>query len=420
MVRYGYARVSSEDQDLSLQRSALLKADVDDIRVEKQSGARDDRPELAMLLDSLASSDELYVWKLDRLGRNFQHLYTTVMDLRDRGVKFVSLRESIDTGSPVGRIFFILLAAFAEFERELIRERTLAGLVEARARGFVPGERLYGFEAFGNGQIDHEAEVIREAADRVLGGTKLLTIVNDFNERDITTARGSRWAVTTLRRILVHDRTAAIVGHDKHTELLAILKAPERQRQGRPAHHLLGGFLFGRCGVPMYVQHGNTGTRIYRCKKTPVNPGACGKCRINAEVAEVVVQEKALSRWSIVREVHDDANVQDATSEVMGLESQLADLAERVRRNEVSLEFALPLEAGWRADLEAARGRRDAGLAARVRVPHPQARVQELDAQAAWRSFSVEERRDVLRTLQLRAELGAENRIIVRFWGQVS
>lgn len=99
------------------------------------SGALDDRPELARLLDQLRPGDTLVVWKLDRLGRNLKHLIHTISALEERGVAFKSLTEGIDTGSPGGRLLFHLIGAIAQFERDLISERTRAGLDAARARG---------------------------------------------------------------------------------------------------------------------------------------------------------------------------------------------------------------------------------------------------------------------------------------------
>jgi DNA invertase Pin-like site-specific DNA recombinase len=102
---------------------------------ETASGARTDRPVLEQLLDQLRPSDTLVVWKLDRLGRSLRHLVDTVTGLADRGVGFCSLQEAIDTTTPGGKLVFHVFAALAEFERDLIRERTTAGLAAARARG---------------------------------------------------------------------------------------------------------------------------------------------------------------------------------------------------------------------------------------------------------------------------------------------
>lgn len=141
MALIGYARVSTSDQELSLQTTALKQAGCDRIYSEHASGAKTDRPELAAALSYMREGDMLVVWKLDRLGRSVQHLVATLTDLGDRGIEFRSLTEGIDTATAGGRLIFHVFAALAEFERELIRERTNAGLVAARARGRRGGRR---------------------------------------------------------------------------------------------------------------------------------------------------------------------------------------------------------------------------------------------------------------------------------------
>ena len=133
----GYARVSTNVQELQLQLDALRKAGCpkDAIFKDKMSGSRSSRPGLDQCLSRLKSGDTLVVWRLDRLGRSVRHLIDVVDALRQRGVGFKSLCESIDTGSANGKLTFHLFTALAEFERDLIRERTRAGLAAARARG---------------------------------------------------------------------------------------------------------------------------------------------------------------------------------------------------------------------------------------------------------------------------------------------
>ncbi len=134
----GYARVSTDDQDLSLQIDALEKHGIAKslVFMDKLSGARSDRPGLAKCLDALQSGDVLVVWRLDRLGRSMRHLITLVEDLRGRGVGFRSLNEgAIDTTNASGELIFNLFSALAQFERRLIQERTKAGIAAARARG---------------------------------------------------------------------------------------------------------------------------------------------------------------------------------------------------------------------------------------------------------------------------------------------
>nr|WP_225560983.1 recombinase family protein [Comamonas sp. CMM02] len=135
VAEIGYARVSTHEQNLDLQRDELTRAGVEVIYEDKASGKTAERPELQHCLKALREGDTLTVWRLDRLGRNLQDLIRIVNELEARGVTFKSLKESIDTRGPAGKLVFHLFAALAQFERELLRERTLAGLDAARARG---------------------------------------------------------------------------------------------------------------------------------------------------------------------------------------------------------------------------------------------------------------------------------------------
>ena len=135
-MRVGYARVSTNDQSPELQLEALRRAGCEKVFTEKASGAKDDRPELARLLsDVLRSGDTLVIWKLDRLARSLKKLIATAEDLQAAGIGLVSLTENLDTTTPGGTLTFHIFGAIAQFERALIRERTSAGLVEARRRG---------------------------------------------------------------------------------------------------------------------------------------------------------------------------------------------------------------------------------------------------------------------------------------------
>src|SRR5690348_6581068 len=135
----GYARVSTGEQTLDLQLDALAAAGCDRVFQDTASGAKAERPGLARALDFLRPGDTLVVWRLDRLGRSLQHLIQTLTALDQRGVGFKSLTESIDTTTPGGKLVFHIFGALAEFERDLIRERTQAGLAAARARGRTGG-----------------------------------------------------------------------------------------------------------------------------------------------------------------------------------------------------------------------------------------------------------------------------------------
>jgi DNA invertase Pin-like site-specific DNA recombinase len=135
-MKIGYARVSTEEQCLDLQLTALKRAGCDTILSDHgASGSKFDRPGLNDALATLQPGDALVVWRLDRLGRSLSHLVEVVGDLGQQGIEFVSLTECIDTRSPTGMLMFHMIAALAEFERSLISERTRAGMAAARARG---------------------------------------------------------------------------------------------------------------------------------------------------------------------------------------------------------------------------------------------------------------------------------------------
>ena len=135
----GYARVSTQEQTLDLQKDALHKLGCERIFTDIASGARSDRQELEGAIKFMRAGDALVVWRLDRLGRSLKHLIETITSLNERKIGFKSLTENIDTTTSGGKLIFHVFAALAEFERDLIRERTRAGLAAARARGRLGG-----------------------------------------------------------------------------------------------------------------------------------------------------------------------------------------------------------------------------------------------------------------------------------------
>ena len=140
-VLIGYARVSTQDQNLDLQTEALTKAGCKKIFTDKISGSRAERPGLTKALEMLREGDTLIVWKLDRLGRSVKNLVDLVGELHKQGIQFKSLTDAIDTGTPSGRFFFHVMASLAEMERELTVERTRAGLEVARQLGRKGGRK---------------------------------------------------------------------------------------------------------------------------------------------------------------------------------------------------------------------------------------------------------------------------------------
>lgn len=140
-MRIGYARISTDDQDLSLQMSALEQSHCEKIFTDKVSGSQSDRPGLKSAFLHLRSGDTFVVWKLDRLGRGVKRLIELITNLESQNIHFQSLTEQIDTSTPAGRFFFHVMASLAQMERELIVERTQAGLAAARLKGRIGGRK---------------------------------------------------------------------------------------------------------------------------------------------------------------------------------------------------------------------------------------------------------------------------------------
>jgi len=138
-MKIGYIRVSRDKQATLLQEDAMKREECERVFTDKMSGKRFDRKALLEMLDFARSGDIIVVWKLDRLGRSLKELIETVQMLEQRGIELRSLKENIDTTTPTGRLMFHLMAALAEFERDIISERTQAGLDSARARGRLGG-----------------------------------------------------------------------------------------------------------------------------------------------------------------------------------------------------------------------------------------------------------------------------------------
>jgi DNA invertase Pin-like site-specific DNA recombinase len=135
----GYARVSTQDQTLDLQTDALRQVGCEKIFTDTTSGVKSERPGLQEAMNHLRAGDTLVVWRLDRLGRTLKHLIATITNLSEKGIGFKSLQEYMDTTTSGGKLIFHIFGALAEFEREVIKERTNAGLQAARARGRLGG-----------------------------------------------------------------------------------------------------------------------------------------------------------------------------------------------------------------------------------------------------------------------------------------
>ena len=138
-MKIGYARVSTQDQNLELQKDELEKAGCEKIFEEKISGKTKERPALKLMMEMVRPGDSVIVWKLDRLGRSLKDLIDLVAEIQGKGADFISIKDSINTQTATVRFTFNIFASLAEFEREVIRERTMAGLTAAKARGRMGG-----------------------------------------------------------------------------------------------------------------------------------------------------------------------------------------------------------------------------------------------------------------------------------------
>jgi DNA invertase Pin-like site-specific DNA recombinase len=190
-MKIGYARVSTQDQDLALQLDALTKEGCEKIFQEKASGAQRDRLELKAALSYMREGDILVVWKLDRLARSMKQLIETVEDFEGRGIGLKSLQDPIDTSSASGKLVFYIFAALAEFERGVIRDRTNAGLKSARERGCIGGR-----------PPSLSAEDLQAAK----------AMLKDPNISVAAVAGRLRVAPSTLYRHIPHARSASLEG----------------------------------------------------------------------------------------------------------------------------------------------------------------------------------------------------------------
>ena len=167
MTRIGYARVSTFDQNLDSQLDELKKAGCTKIFQEKASSVKK-RPEFEKCLDYLREGDTLVVWKLDRLGRTTKNLLELIDDLKDRGINLQIITLGIDTSTAAGRLFFTMMAGLAEMERELIRERTNAGLQAARSRGRLGGRKKIDSSTLERAYVMYEAKMTVKDITKIL------------------------------------------------------------------------------------------------------------------------------------------------------------------------------------------------------------------------------------------------------------
>jgi DNA invertase Pin-like site-specific DNA recombinase len=192
-MNIGYARVSTPEQELQLQEDALIAANCKKIYTDTISGVTTKRPGLDQALSYAREGDTIIVWRLDRLGRSVQHLIQTVKDLEERNIGFRSLQENIDTTTSGGKLVFHIFGALAEFERDLIKERTMAGLKAARARGRHGGrpqllteqqiKRALELYKEGNSTISEICKIYKISSKSFYNYVKKASMLNDSKYR---------------------------------------------------------------------------------------------------------------------------------------------------------------------------------------------------------------------------------------------
>jgi DNA invertase Pin-like site-specific DNA recombinase len=309
-VDVGYARVSTVDQDLTIQLEALERAGIHPslIHAEKVSGDAKRLPVREQTLAQLQPGDTLAVHRLDRLGRSVAEVLKIVEDLEARKIAFRCLTQPIDTSTPAGKAFLGLLAVFAAFEKAMILERTAAGKARRKARGLPNvGRRLFGTTGVGptavsEEQAEVEARQLREAAQDLVNGVSLSKIVDTWNQAEWWTTRGGSWTATSLRRVLLNPRSEEILGQGPFRAVARVLdnRGNRRRSLGRPTDHILSGILrCGRegCGQAMYHatkvgKPGGPPQDVYRCKAQ--NGGrfnGCGLTQVSQSRADAWAAE---------------------------------------------------------------------------------------------------------------------------------
>jgi DNA invertase Pin-like site-specific DNA recombinase len=416
---YGYARVSTRDQDPQLQINALEAAGCWPIVKEHASGVAKRRPVLDEVLGQIRPGDRLTVWKLDRLGRSITFLHKVIGGLAERDIAFRSLTDSIDTSTAEGRLQMNMLASFAEFERELIKERTLAGKARMRAEGrHTGGPALFGWEPDHVTIDEEEAALVREVAQRLVQGEPMSRIVDDLNTRTEgpRPRRSDRWGITSWNRVLTNPTTAAIIGEETHEQIRRLFARPDRAAGGRPAEHLLSGILAcGLCGQPMYGtwKRARAGGReeYYRCKPGQGSGGRFSGC---GRVGAAMVRADDWAREAFIAAVAGPEFAQalaQRQAELLAGDATAEEL-DAWRAEAAELEQVMPTRyAPPNARERHAQLRRMVDQAtARLMAAPELAQLQDLprteaELRAAWASWTTAERRAWLRRVLDRIEV---------------
>jgi DNA invertase Pin-like site-specific DNA recombinase len=420
VTTYGYARVSTRDQDPQLQINALAAAGCDTIVKEHASGVAKRRPVLEQLLAQVKPGDQICVWKIDRWGRSITFLHRSIEELIERGVSFRSLTDPLNTTTPQGRLQLGILASVAAFERDLIKERTLASKALMKSQGrHTGGPALFGWERDHTTVNQTEAKLVREVAARVLQGEPLGRVVDQLNTRDDVPRprRSDRWRVVSMRRVLENPTTAAIVGDDRHRELVMILGRNQGQGQGggRPAEHLLSGILAcSRCNQSMYSfpkVKDQSRELYYRCKPAQGSGGrfkGCGSMFIAEPRADTWAEEMFVSAVvspsfseTLSRRQAELLAGDATTKELDAMREEIQEL-ELVLPTRFSTEDMKRRHAQFRRLVDQATAQLMAApeLAQLLDLPRSEKKLR-----AAWASWSIAQRRDWLRRLVERIDV---------------
>jgi DNA invertase Pin-like site-specific DNA recombinase len=413
----GYARVSTIHQDTAIQEADLEKAGCWPIYTEQASGVAKERPVRDQVLAQLKPGDTLTVWKLDRLGRNLAELLAIIADLNQRGVRFKSITQGIDTATPTGRAFLGILGVLAEYEREMILERTAAGHARRLEEGKRPGgPPLFGWKWQNGDQVQdpEEVEAVERIVDLVLDDGLSLSNVADRMNADPDAwpapAKSDRWIVSSLHRILTNPRTREVIP-DRFDKLQGrIRRTPGRGAGGgRPTDHLLSGILVcGKCETPLYhaVKIGKPGgppQDTYRCKVAHGSGGrhkGCGQTQVAASRVDPWAREAFLAA---VLSPSFAETLEKRRAALLSEEISIEDLDDW-RREIDELEQVLPTRFGtpdMKRRHDDLRRMVDAATARLMSAPELEEMLDlpqtEDKLRAAWDAWTVAKRREWLR-----------------------
>jgi DNA invertase Pin-like site-specific DNA recombinase len=373
------------------------------------------RPAYEQLLEALKAGTigAVVAWHPDRLHRSPVELerFIDVIEQTSAHVATVTAGE-LDLSTASGRMTARIVGAVARHESEhkserLRRQREQMAL-QGRPHG---GRRAFGYSAGGDAVDDAEAELVREAAQRVLAGESLRSVARDWNARKIKSSSGREWSIASLRSMLTGPRLAALRVHrgqvvgvatwpailtrEEHDDIRTVLGNPRVRRAGRPPTSLLGGLIVcGRCKGPMYASTRVNGGRRYVCQQQPGKVG-CGRVAIEAMKTEKLIVDVVMRRLDTRRLARVVAQPKDGPGrEIPELEERLGALAELFGAGEITQGEWIRARRGIELRLEKARSARDAARGNAVLASYRDGALR-----ARWPDLSIDQRREVIAAL---------------------